>query len=238
MIHLETILFDYFAKTRFTLDSVYDWKIPEAAQFNFERGEDSCARANIRLRRTLNKIWDIETERRLDIANWYVRVWGGIRTNKSGTIDRYVQLSEDALASSGWHGIATWSKILALRNPNKFPIYDARVSAALLALQLANGATNLVIFPQVPSRNSVIITFQRGLKHRTSKGKKPRYQDYVSLLTAVAVRSGLTSPEEVEMCLFANAEMLTESESTLGTAGLVNLDWLGQNKLLVLGSKL
>jgi hypothetical protein len=29
------------------------------------------------------------------------------------------------------------------------------------------------------------------------------YNDYVALLTAVAKRSGLTSPEEIEMVLFA-----------------------------------
>ena len=39
MIHLETILFDYFARTRRRLRQRFSWKIPEAAQFNFERGE-------------------------------------------------------------------------------------------------------------------------------------------------------------------------------------------------------
>ena len=64
----------------------------------------------------------------MDIATWYVSVWGGIRANKIGTIERYVRLSEEQLAASDLQGVATWSKILTVRNPNYYPIYDARVA--------------------------------------------------------------------------------------------------------------
>jgi len=156
MRDLEAILSDYLATARPTLDEVYRWNIPEEVPFGFRRGVDSCARANMRLRRFLSEIWTNEPKSRLNIAKWYVSVWGGIKANKPETIERFVSRSEATLATSPWLGVATWSKILALRNPDTYPIYDARVSAALSAIQFANDINSPILFPQVPSRNTVI----------------------------------------------------------------------------------
>jgi hypothetical protein len=82
------------------------------------------------------------------------------------------------------------------------------VSAALVAVQFADDSLDPIVFPQVPSRNNVIREFQSWLLPRKSKNQRTSYQAYMSLLTAVAAKSGLTSPEEVEMVLFANAETL------------------------------
>jgi hypothetical protein len=116
------------------------------------------------------------------------------------------------LAESDLQGVATWSKILAVQNPNRYPIYDARVAASLNAIQLASDIKELMLFPQVPSKNSKIVRFQKWIRHRFSKAiRVPRsraYGDYVSLLGAVARNSGLTAPDEVEMILFADAEIL------------------------------
>jgi hypothetical protein len=208
---LEAILFDYFATTRPTLDEVYNWNIPEDVPFGFNRGIDSCARSNMRLRRFLRDLWTNEPGRRLDLAKWYVSVWGGIRANKPETIEKYVRLSETALAGSGsLQGVATWSKILAMRNPDNYAIYDARVSAALTAIQFANGVQNPILFPRVQSRNTKIIKFERWLSTLSLEKRKQTYGDYTSLLNAVAKKSGLISPEEVEMVLFANAETLVD----------------------------
>jgi hypothetical protein len=215
---LETVLADYFAGARSTLDEVYTWKIPQFIPKDFglfERGGDSNARANMRLRVFLSDAWRNEPSKRVDIAKWYVGVWGGINANKYETIERYVHLSEPQLASLGIYGVATWSKILAVRNPGTYPIFDARVSASLSAIQLANGVKSPILFPQVPSRNSRIATFQQWLNHRPSDTimKLPRsraYGEYVSLLGTVVKKLGLASPEEVEMVLFANAKILVD----------------------------
>ncbi len=208
MTDLEAILTNYLATERPTLDEVYKWNIPEEVPFGFKRGVDSCARANMRLRRFLRDVWTNEPILKLDIAKWYVSVWGGIKANKPETIERYVCLSETTLAKSGWQGVATWSKILAVRNPDTYPIFDARVSAALSAIQFANDVKNPILFPQVPSKNTMINRFQRWLKLQSTNRQGHTYGDYVSLLNAVAKNSSLTSPEELEMILFANAEAL------------------------------
>ena len=175
MTDLESMLFDYFSKERDALDIVYTWNIPEVAPFGFARGVDSNARANIRLRRFLRDIWEKQPAQRLAIAKWYVSVWGGIKANNDDTIERYVRLSETTLMTSGWRGVATWSKILALRNSDAYPIFDARVSAAISAIQFANGLKSPTLFPQVPSRNSKIASFQKWLKQQSSSRLKPSY---------------------------------------------------------------
>jgi hypothetical protein len=115
--------------------------------------------------------------------------------------NRLADSAEAKLAASTWKGVATWSKVLAIRNPGKYPIYDARVGAALVALQLLKEPTNPFLFAQVTSRNNVIRDFQRRIKEAGgSKGQT--YPDYVALLTAVAEKAKLDSPEEIEMVLF------------------------------------
>jgi hypothetical protein len=204
MMHLQSILEEYVVSARSTLDVDYDWDIPENVPIPFAKGNNSRARANMRLRRELRNAWINEPARRYELANWYVRVWGGIRRNKSETIQAYCDSSEEQLVSSKWKGVATWSKILAIRNPDKYAIYDARVGAALLALQLLKRTTAPILFSPVPSRNKTIKGFQYRVK-QISGSKGHTYNDYVALLTVVAKKSKLTSPEEIEMVLFANS---------------------------------
>jgi len=104
--------------------------------------------------------------------------------------------------------VATWSKILAVQNPDTYAIFDARVSAALNAIQLAKGVETSLLFPQLPTRNTKIKKFQEWLRRQSFRKQRPTYRDYVSLLRIVAKKSGLNAPEEVEMVLFANAEVL------------------------------
>jgi hypothetical protein len=216
---LVDILANYFARERLCLDERYSWEIPQNIPNDFglfDRGIDSPARANIRLRRFLRKAWMDKPSQQLNIAKWYVRTWGGIRANKEETIMRYVRLSESDLAALAIEGVATWSKILCVRNPETYPIYDARVCASLSAIQLAKGVKVPIVFPQVPSRNGKIAEFQRLLERRSSDAvikikRSVAYGEYVTLLSTVSRKTGLDSPEEVEMVLFANAVNLVDS---------------------------
>jgi len=208
MTGLEAILSDYFIKARPALDEVYDWEVPKNCPFDFQRGSDSWAQANMRLRRVLSKIWKNEPTRRPEIATWYVSDWGGIKSNRKETIDKYVNLSETELIALNMQGVATWSKILAVQNPDTYAIFDARVSAALNAIQLAKGVETLILFPQLPSQNKEITKFQKWLAPQSIGKQRPTYREYVSLLRAVAGKSGLNAPDEVEMVLFANAAVL------------------------------
>jgi hypothetical protein len=226
MTDLEAILSDYFVTARPALDEVYGWEIPKHCPFDFQRGSGSCAKANMRLRRVLSEIWKNEPTRRPEIAAWYVRDWGGIKSNRKETIDKYVCLSEADLTALNMQGVATWSKILVVQNPDTYAIFDARVSAALNALQLAKGVQKPILFPQLPSRNTKIKKFQEWLGRQSFDKQRPTYRDYVSLLSAVARKSGLNAPEEVEMVLFANAEVLagqfvTAPEGSHGVADVL-----------------
>ena len=188
MTKLQTILLEYFMIARSTLNVDYVWDIPEKLPIPFARGNDSRARANIRLRRELRNAWTNEPARRYELAAWYIRDWDGIKRNDDATIKVYCDSAEAELASSRWKGVATWSKILAIRNPEKYPIYDARVAAAIAAIQLLKGTTNPVLFPQVPSRNKAIAEFQHRIKKvGDSNGKT--YNDYVPLSLSWTVRS-------------------------------------------------
>jgi hypothetical protein len=64
-------------------------------------------------------------------------------------------------------------------------------------------------FHSLPSQNSKIKKFQKWLAPQSVGQRKPTYRDYVSLLNAVAGRSGAIL-EEIEMVLFANAEALVD----------------------------
>jgi hypothetical protein len=101
--------------------------------------------------------------RRLEVAIWYVRDWGGVKSNRKETLDKYVGLSEADLTALNMQGVATWSKILAVQNPDTYAIFDARVSAALNAIQLAKGIETSILFPQLASRNTKIKKFQKWL---------------------------------------------------------------------------
>jgi hypothetical protein len=72
MMHLQSILEEYVVSARSTLDVDYDWDIPENVPFPFAKGNNSRARANMRLRRELRNAWINEPARRYELANWYV----------------------------------------------------------------------------------------------------------------------------------------------------------------------
>jgi hypothetical protein len=86
--------------------------------------------------------------------------------------------------------------------------------ARLVALQLLKDTTKPFLFAQVSSRNNIIREFQRRIKEAGgSKGQT--YRDYVALLTAVAEKAKLDSPEEIEMVLFANSLSLVSKVAHL-----------------------
>jgi hypothetical protein len=77
LINLETVLANYFVENRLTLHDVYRWEIPDEVPFgSFNRGTDSNAKGNAKLKRFLAEVWKKEPAQRMDIATWYVSVWG------------------------------------------------------------------------------------------------------------------------------------------------------------------
>jgi hypothetical protein len=212
-------LSSYFAKTSPRLDELYEWAIPPLhipeleEQIAFERGSDTLAAANARLKRTLARAWQDRPGDRLPIARWYVAKWGGVPGNKPETLKSYVDRTEMDLATCRIDRVATWSKILVIRDPNQYAIFDARVAASLNALQLIAGVDRPILFPNLLSRNNSIKAFQGWLKKQDLQRarKLPRsevYPAYLDLLWEVAREAGLSSLDQIEMILFADAVTL------------------------------
>lgn len=143
----------------------------------------------------------------------YVSRWGGVRRNADATIQRYVLTMDADLAGGPLAGIASWSKVLAMRDPARYAIFDARVSAALNALQIVWG-DDAILFPRLPNQNRTIKAFNGWLEsehHDTRRVQKGDvYPGYMALLREVGSRLGHAAPDQVEMVLFANAEVLAE----------------------------
>lgn len=218
---LARLLMDFVAAEKPRLDKTYKWDIPSPwPTCAFERGCDSPAQANIRLKRALSSAWHDRPNDRACIEQWYVSKWGGIRANSEQTLKGYAESTDERLLQGGIVGVASWSKILVIRNPERYVIYDARVGAALNALQIARDCGSLLLFPQVPSRNSVIKEYQKAetkMAHaacrvpREAASRVPRkqaYQTYLDLVTSVAKQLNFAMLDTIEMTLFANAKRL------------------------------
>lgn len=210
---LSLLLRDFVAAEAQRLDEVYDWDIPDPwPTCAFERGSDSSAKANIRLKRALSAAWHERPTDRASIERWYVSNWGGVRANRDATLAAYAASSDEELLRRGVVGVASWSKILVIRKPERYVIYDARVGAALNALQIVRGCGPPLLFPQVPSRNSVIRQYHTNETAMAAAASRVRssqaYRTYLDLVTGVARQLNLEMLDTIEMALFANAEKL------------------------------
>ncbi|MBD2751113.1 hypothetical protein IC232_31260 [Microvirga sp. BT688] len=204
----------YFQEYGPELDQLYTWAIPAVPDFvAFEQGPDSLAKANFRLKRSLSAAWHTQPDRHYDLANWYVAKWGGVPSNKEETIRAYIAQTEDDLESRGAGGVATWSKILVLRNPDRYAIFDARVAMALNALQIVQEHERPIFFPNLPSKNTTAKAFHEFMKVRDNSDAHEAYPSrvysiYLQILREVARRLEVETLDEIEMTLFAQAETL------------------------------
>jgi len=210
--HIKDAVSRHHAELRPRLDALYRWPIPSLdIGIPFEQGDENLMLANMRLKRTLNAAWrDGHESRRYEIADWYVRRWGGVRKNKPETLSGYVTASETDLLERGTAGIATWTKVLVVRDPERYAIFDARVATSLNALQLIHGHSDPILFPNLQNQNRTIGDFQKWLQGRVKDRsryipKQAVYPAYLSILKDVAAGAGLPSLDEVEMVLFADA---------------------------------
>lgn len=168
---------------------------------------------NTELRRILAARWSrADDAERLVLARWYVFTWGGVRANKEAKLQSYASQNVDDLAAGPLTGVASWSKILAMRAPSKFVIYDARVGFALNALQVVATGKIGVHFRVPPPRHTLLAAKLPKLNSFASAGSlalgtRTTFPTYITLSKSVA---GFTN-EEVEMTLFALAEDLAKS---------------------------
>jgi hypothetical protein len=165
--------------------------------------------------------WKLLTaQQKFQLAEDIVKKWGGIKMNSPKTIERYAVLADMPEPPSPLAGIATYSKIFAIADPEKYAIYDARVAAALNAVQLLYGKPDYqrVFFNYGKGRNKSI-SGEEGFEKRFPRDylikerrwqpidKDNTYEMYIGLLLALRERRG-EALHHFEMTLFANAEDL------------------------------
>jgi hypothetical protein len=194
----------------------YSWRIEETKvpiEIKLPGGNQYLK--NLILKEELHKAWNLETaiEKKGEIIKYYINDWGGIRTNSASSMNVYIHYAPDSLIKYGEKGIPSWSKALVIHDPEKYAIFDARVSVSLNCLQIVNDVENKVLYPILGSRNKTVTEGQKIIRLISKRdlwvkvNKSTFYDDYLKLLKKVA-NDRNTNISTVEMLLFAKAEML------------------------------
>lgn len=198
----------------------YDWRIPKIDGFaqSGERGYQP----NLDLKVHLKQQWEAGSlERRLHLAKVIVSEWGGVRGNRLETLRRYVISVSEGAPCMPLKGVASYSKIFAVVNPERFAIYDARVAACINAIQINAGLARGTAFNYVPGRNNIVgnalkrIGFTHdpkfSVKHLVASGWAPikrdqTYAEFLNVMSLCLQEMRCFSLVTLEMALFCNAE--------------------------------
>lgn len=215
---LENIL-DAFVKGKLTkTNDWYYWRsinpnnLPEG--ISLQPGNQYAQNVELKLR--LHKLWTntSEEKKQYELAHYYIAIWGGVRGNSKKTLESYVREEPVVTIKRGHKGVASWSKLLCVRNPRDYAIFDARVSVALNSLQVSGDVSNPFLFPLLSSRNRVIKDGNKRIRdfaesRKWNKKNADFYCEYIKLLKAVAKKQNPTVPiYTIEMLLFSQAEIL------------------------------
>jgi hypothetical protein len=197
----------------------YDWEInhstlPQGIQV---KGNTSFEE-NVDLKYRLYDAWQnaLKAGRNNDLftlAKYYVSTWGGVRRNSQSTLEKYInEEPSELILDQRAKGVASWSKVLCIRNPDKYPIFDARVSLSLNALQILAPISDadFIKFPDLPSQNRVINDVAPKIRKFLSNKKISKtdnfYQKYISILKSEIFDEYRIC--ELEMLLFSATEKL------------------------------
>jgi hypothetical protein len=182
----------------------YRWKLPAEIPIPFDRSHHPYYDA-LALRRAMHDEWCREPDRRLELATWYVRRWGGVKKTSDETLSEYVvELQHDKLPHK-LQRVASWSKIASIARPDQYFIYDARVAVTLNALQFLKYRDIRHRFALPDSQNTIIrSTIPRlaelGVSKVASSSTIDSYQMYLEALSGFGAAS-----QQAEMALFAAA---------------------------------
>jgi len=192
-----------------TITNDYPWSIninrlPEG--INLDNG--SNYEQNIQLKNELNRLFNEgNLEVKIALIRYYIAVWGGIYRNSAATIQSYATAdAQDLIRTMNIKGIASWSKALCVREPDRYAIFDARVSASLNLLQLIHlKQAERVWFPRLSSRNSTVVQINRLIASQNGAqiDKYNAYEHYLSLIHNAASDTN-TDIQTVEMILFSS----------------------------------
>jgi hypothetical protein len=201
--------------------AAYSWAVPDICPVSYEKTGHTLT-DTLNLRAACHLLWLTAPERRVEICGWYVRRWGRIAKTNDDRIAHYVEILARDQLPDRLMGVASWSKVASICDPNRFPIYDARVAFALNAL-LIQGDIALPPF-RMPGSQST--TINAALKRLKAHGVKELnintpvgdYRRYMALMSRFGARMSLA-----EMALFASAPTLAASLPARGQAEAARL---------------
>ncbi|MET3456338.1 hypothetical protein [Pseudomonas kilonensis] len=214
MHSLENTLLSYATQHLPSLPQIYTWKFDTALvrhSFEWEIGGSNWYEKTHALKRHASQKWGSSPEKRMALADYAVRVWGGVKRNAPATMQGYVQTVSQGQVPSNHKGIASWSKVAAFSNPNEHAIFDARVSFSLNVLQLIHGDEQRMWFPHLAGRNTQLNACWPRLKTLARQQSWLRiattdvYPTYIGLLVNVSRKLNVEIGD-VEMLLFSKAE--------------------------------
>jgi hypothetical protein len=194
-----------------SITSNYNWGIKEEyLPSRVILDPESNYRQNLKLKYQLHDLFKLgQSSQKYEIIAYYVKRWGHIYGNKEETLRTYTEYDcEELINNRQIKGIASWSKALCVRDPQKYAIFDARVSASLNLLLLANPQmTEREFFPRLPSQNSTISSINDCIQCSDVRyiDKCDVYRKYLDLIQNTAKYVG-TDIHTVEMILFSHTE--------------------------------
>ena len=215
---------DFFDRKLEKLPQDYDWPIPHLElPVPPSQSRKRGYQPNVDLKKHLHTRW--KKGRLLEqygIALFVVDCWGGVQTNRTSKIIQYVDEIVGGNFDNPFKGIASYSKIRAIEDPNQFAIFDARVGAALNAVQWNAGLrTSGLAFHYPPGRNNITgnRTTESGFAYHEQFStsaliqagwqevpEEETYVEYLKTLSACAQFYEKYALYDLEMALFANAE--------------------------------
>lgn len=218
-MQIENQIRQYVLENIDELAKSYSWSIdPNYLPIGITITEkDSVYIQNVMLKKELNRLWSENTDQlfRNQLIRYYIVDWGGIKSNRSQTLDIYGSQDAESLIKRGLKGIASWSKALVVHNPDKYAIFDARVSFSINCIRYLSDNEEQIFFPKLSSRNKRIafgaeyIWQHAKYKNWTRLRNKEVYFNYLQIIHNVANELN-TSISTIEMLLFADAEKLSE----------------------------
>lgn len=193
----------------------YQWRMPKTLPEGVSALSGTGFEQTRALKQALSELYSTEQSRRLDLATYFVRVWGGVRGNRPETLEGYVAKDVEAvIATQNFKGISSWSKVLHLREPDSCFIYDARIAVVLNMVQRKHSVPDPVLFHMPDSQNRLIKPVRKRLADEAkAEGWKPAsadmYREYNDLVLEIGRRVGKKG-DLVEMALFSKAPALAE----------------------------
>lgn len=161
-------------------------------------------------------------EKKQKLINWIVHDWGRITRGRRTSVEWAHELHSFSrteikkfIDRHHKNRISSWSKVLAFVDQDHDAIYDSRTAVSLNVIMDEMNVPYRFFMPQ--SRNTdlppVITHVQKSVQSSFSGSPRNRYRtyhDYIRLLEAIKERCEVEDITEVEMRLFAHAEIFAK----------------------------